>query len=301
VKFPNPEEPGALDLGTALADQVGADVLIANDPDADRLAVALPLPEGGWKRLSGDQVGQLLADDLLRCDRRFDHVPRMVATTVVSSSMLRALATYYGVEYRETLTGFKWIANAALAFEGRFVMGYEEALGYSVGPLVRDKDGVSAAVLLLDLVASLKAKGQTLLDRLEEIYRTHGLFVTSQVSMVRPGAQGAAEIRAMMDAFRAAPPAQIAGDPVWRVRDLKDGTWVTRDGERGKLDLPSSNVLAWDLAGGGRVIVRPSGTEPKIKFYFEAREAFGEGDTLAAVRARAEAVLKQMSAEIAGK
>ncbi|MBN2798196.1 MAG: phospho-sugar mutase [Deltaproteobacteria bacterium] len=298
VSFPNPEEPGALDLGMALADKVGADVLIANDPDADRLAVAVPDGAGGWARLSGDQVGQLLADDLLRSDKRFLKQPRMVATTVVSSSMLRALAEHYGVEYRETLTGFKWIANAAIAFEGRFVMGYEEALGYSVGPLVRDKDGVSAAVLLLDLVAHLKEQGRTLLDRLEELYRTHGLYMTSQVSLKRPGAAGAAEIQAMMDQLRAAPPDAVAGTPIWRLRDLAVGTWKTRDGASGALDIPASNVLGWDLEGGGRVVIRPSGTEPKIKFYFEARLPFGEGDTLASVRERGERRLRQMAASV---
>jgi len=202
VAFPNPEEKGAMDRVLALAAQVSADVVLANDPDADRLCVAVP-DGAGYRALTGDQLGALLADYLLEVgpkDRR------MVATTIVSSQLLGFLAQHAGADYRETLTGFKWIGNAAMEYEaalgGRFVMGYEEALGYSVGPLVRDKDGVSAAVLFAELAAWNRARGRSVLDHLDDVYRRVGLFVTEQVSLTRPGSDGLAQIRDAMTRFR---------------------------------------------------------------------------------------------------
>ena len=276
VAFPNPEEPGAMDRVLALAAEVRADLVLANDPDADRLCVAVPA-DGGYRLLSGDQVGALLADYLLAvgpADRR------MVATTIVSSQLLGFLAQQAGADYRETLTGFKWIGNAAIEFEhahgGRFVMGYEEALGYSIGPLVRDKDGVSAAVVFAELAAWNRARGRTVLDHLDDVYRRVGLFVTEQVSLTRPGAEGLAEIRAAMAKFRAQPPVSLAGTTVESVLDLA----------RGEGGLPPSDVLVYRLAGGRRVIMRPSGTEPKLKSYYEVRVEVGAGEPLADARAR---------------
>jgi phosphomannomutase len=284
VAFPNPEEVGAMDAVLALAARVGADLVLANDPDADRLCVAVPrpAPEAGYQVLTGDQTGALLADYLLAggpADRR------MVATTIVSSQLLGFLAAAAAADYRETLTGFKWIGNAALDYErdhgGRFVMGYEEALGYSVGPLVRDKDGISAALLLAELALADRAAGRTVLAHLDDIYRRVGLFVTAQVSLVRPGADGLAEIRAAMARCRAAPPTALAGHPVEAVVDLA----------RGEGGLPPSDVLVFRLAGGRRVIMRPSGTEPKLKSYYEVRVVIGDGEPLADARARGAAEL----------
>ncbi|MEZ4364201.1 MAG: phospho-sugar mutase [Kofleriaceae bacterium] len=282
VAFPNPEEKGAMDRVLSLAAQVNAQLVLANDPDADRLCVATPDPAGGYRLLSGDQVGALLADYLLATGAPG---PRMVATTVVSSQLLSYLAKEYGAEYRETLTGFKWIANAALDYErasaeagapGRFVMGYEEALGYSVGPLVRDKDGISAAVLAAELTAWNRARGKTLLDHLDEICARVGLFSTEQVSLTLPGQEGLARIRAAMTAFRAAPPSQLAGHAVTEVVDLQAGAG----------GLPKSDVLVFRLDGGRRVIMRPSGTEPKLKSYYEVRTQLAAGEAMAAARAR---------------
>lgn len=278
VKFPNPEEPGALDLSLALAARVGADVVVANDPDADRLAVAVPRGDGTWRPLSGNEVGCLMAEDLLRYGPQVEG--RLVATTVVSSALLSRIAAAHGAAYAETLTGFKWIANAALRHEaggGRFVMGYEEALGYSVGPVVRDKDGVSAALILCDLAAWEKSRGRTLLDALESLARTYGQYVSTQKSLTLPGADGARQIREMMADLRESPPTDFAGTPVVSVRDLSQPV---------SADLPPADVLAWDLEGGGRVLARPSGTEPKIKFYFEAREPVADGEAIAAAEAR---------------
>jgi phosphomannomutase len=284
VAFPNPEEKGAMDRVLALAAEVKADLVLANDPDADRLCVAVP--EGaGYRVLTGDQVGALLADYLL------DTTPkdkRMVATTIVSSQLLGFLAQQTGADYRETLTGFKWIGNAAMDFErqhaGRFVMGYEEALGYSIGPLVRDKDGVSAAIIFAELAAWNRNRGRSVLDHLDDIYRRVGLFVTEQVSLTKPGSEGMAEIKAAMTEFRARPPKEIAGHVIEQVVDLS----------RGEGGLPPSDVLVFKLAGGRRVIMRPSGTEPKLKSYYEVRVEVGAGEPIAAARTRGQAELVRL-------
>ena len=245
VAFPNPEEPGALDLSFALAESAGADIVIANDPDADRCAVAVP-GENGWRMLRGDEVGVLLADALLRKGVRGTY-----ATTIVSSSMLKAMAADAGVGYAETLTGFKWISRAA----GDLVYGYEEALGYAVAPqVVRDKDGISAALLVAEYAATLKADGASLPARLDELADRFGRYATDQVS-VRVDDLG--QIADTMRRLRAEPPHTLAGGPV-----------VTAD------LLPDSDVLRWTFEGG-RVVVRPSGTEPKLKAYLEVVEPSG--------------------------
>jgi phosphomannomutase len=284
VAFPNPEEKGAMDRVLALAADVKADLVLANDPDADRLCVAVP--EGaGYRVLTGDQVGALLADYLLEVSAKDK---RMVATTIVSSQLLGFLAQQAGADYRETLTGFKWIGNAAMEFEqqhaGRFVMGYEEALGYSIGPLVRDKDGVSAAIIFAELAAWNRERGRSVLDQLDDIYRRVGLFVTEQVSLTKPGSEGMAEIKAAMTEFRQRPPKAIAGHAVERVLDLA----------RGEGGLPPSDVLVFKLAGGRRVIMRPSGTEPKLKSYYEVRVEVAAGEPIAAARARGQAELVRL-------
>jgi phosphomannomutase len=236
VAFPNPEEPGATDLLLALANRVGADIAIANDPDADRCAVAC-----GGRLLRGDEVGVLLADHLMR-----HGVQGVYVTTVVSSSMLGALCAARGVGYAQTLTGFKWIVRGA----ADLVYGYEEALGYAVAPdLVRDKDGISAALLLADLAASLKARGQTLLDRLDELAGEFGVYATDQVSV---RASDATIFAASMGRLREEPPQVLLGAPVTAVEDLR----------------PDSDVLIM-RAEGCRLVVRPSGTEPKLKAYLE--------------------------------
>jgi phosphomannomutase len=273
-----------MDRVLALATQIKADLVLANDPDADRLAVGVP-DAAGYRVLTGDQVGALLADYLLEVTPKDK---RMVATTIVSSQLLGFLAQQTGADYRETLTGFKWIGNAALDYErehgGRFVMGYEEALGYSVGPLVRDKDGVSAAVIFAELAAWNRARGRSVLEHLDDIYRRVGLFVTEQVSLTRPGSEGLAQIRAAMARFRAEPPAQLAGTAIERVVDLA----------RGEGGFPPSDVLVFKLAGGRRVIMRPSGTEPKLKSYYEVRVAVREGEPIAEARARGLAELGKL-------
>ncbi|MGH3493622.1 MAG: phospho-sugar mutase, partial [Sciscionella sp.] len=246
VAFPNPEEPGAMDLAMALASEVDADIVVANDPDADRCAVAVPSPHG-WRMLRGDEVGTLLGDFLLRSGQH-----GVYANSIVSSSMLGALAEAYGEPHQETLTGFKWIGRVeGLAF------GYEEALGYCVAPdLVKDKDGISALLRVCELAALLKSQGKTLVDRLDEIAREHGIYATDQLSVRVTDSSLIAEA---MDRLRAQPPASLGGLAVERFEDLAEGS----------ADLPPTDGLRLRLAEGARVIVRPSGTEPKIKCYLE--------------------------------
>jgi phosphomannomutase len=280
VAFPNPEEPGALDLSVALAEDTGADLILANDPDTDRLAVALPLPDGTWRSLSGNQIGVLLADYLL--EHTSEPNP-LVINSIVSSPMLAAVAESRRAKFAQTLTGFKWIWNAALdleaAGEGTFVFGYEEALGYSVGPAVRDKDGISAAVVFADLAATCRASGITVWDRLEVMYRRDGLWVSTQESVVRPGTEGAAEIAAAMERLAAAPPEEIGDTPVVEVIDFQVGA---QDRPR---YLPTASLVALQLEGGGRVLVRPSGTEPKLKIYVDLRRDVAADQALADVEA----------------
>jgi phosphomannomutase len=268
--FPNPEEPGVLDRLDRLARASGADVAIANDPDADRCAVVV-----GGRVLTGDELGILLADHLL------DRHPGPVATTVVSSGWLRRLARARRVPYAETLTGFKWIVRSFddLAF------GYEEALGYCVAPdLVRDKDGITAALAVAELVALEKARGRTLLDRLDDLARAHGPHLTAQISVRVDDARA---IDGLMAALRSAPPAAFgAGEDVAEAVDLAAGS-------PGAHGVAPSDVLVFRLARGGKVVVRPSGTEPKLKAYLEVVEDLPDGD-LAGARRRALARLTAM-------
>jgi len=300
VSFPNPEEPGAMDRVLALAAETGAELVLANDPDADRLAVAVPDPSGrGYRMLSGNEIGVLLADDAL------EHAdtggrPKLVVTTVVSSSLLSRMARDRGAQYRETLTGFKWIADAALRAERdgiAFVLGYEEALGYSVGPLVRDKDGIGAALRMAELTRHLAAHGETLLGRLDQLLVTHGLSHQVQWSVTLPGAEGKTRIDAAMAALRASPPQRIGTSPVVRRLDGANGEEIVR-GERRPSGLPQSELLAFQSEDGARLTIRPSGTEPKIKFYLELVGQATKREEVAPARARLDAECRTLKAEL---
>ena len=280
VSFPNPEEPGAMDLAMALAERQQADLVVANDPDADRCAVAVPTVQG-WRMLSGDEVGVLLADHLIR-----KGVTGTFVTTIVSSSLLARMAAREGVDYQQTLTGFKWIGRVP-----GLVFGYEEALGYCVAPhLVRDKDGVSALLLVVELAAELAADGRTLLDRLDELAGRYGVHATGQVS-VRVADRRL--IQAAMQRLRQRPPAALGGLTVDTVDDLAEGV----DG------LPPTDGLRYRLTGGGRVVVRPSGTEPKLKCYLEVVVDVDEPGVAAAriaAAGRLDAIRADMAAAVGG-
>jgi phosphomannomutase len=265
VKFPNPEEPGALDLVTELARKIHADLVIANDPDVDRLAASAPDAAGSWVAFTGNQLGVLLADFVLE---RTPRLPRpLVVQSIVSSPMLRAVAEAYGARFELTLTGFKWIWTAALELMQTepvtFVFGYEEALGYSPGQAVRDKDGISAGLLLAELAALEKARHGSLRERLAVLYRRHGLWVSVQRSVTRPGLSGAEEIRAAMDRLTSAPPTRVQAASVSRVTDFRRG------GEQRPRWLENTSLVELELGGRGRILVRPSGTEPKLKIYVD--------------------------------
>jgi len=279
-----------MDRVLGLAAENGAELVIANDPDADRLAAALPDPSGkGYRMLSGNEVGALLADDAL------EHADtggrrKLVVTTVVSSSLLSRMARDRGAAYKETLTGFKWIADAALRGEAEglaFVFGYEEALGYTYGPLVRDKDGIGSALRLCELARFLKAHGVTLLEQLDALLVAHGLSHQIQWSLTLPGAEGQQRIRDAMAKLREHPLERIGACPVVGVRDLERGE-ERLGGERRPTGLPRSDVLAFQSEDGDRLTVRPSGTEPKIKFYLELIGRAATPAQVASVRDRLE-------------
>jgi phosphomannomutase len=274
VPFPNPEESGALDLALDLARRSSADLVIANDPDADRLAAVVP-HDGDWRPLTGNEIGSLLGDYMLAHDP--DPARAVVVSSIVSSPMLGRIASSYGAMWERTLTGFKWIVKAGLALEGsgerRFIFGYEEALGYTVGSIVRDKDGIGAAVVFTDLAADLADEGLTLMDRLHQLWEHHGLWVSAQVSITRPGPNGSESLRLAVEALADDPPKSVGGIPVTRVVDYRIGA-DERPAWLGEQDLV-------ELAIGeeGRILVRPSGTEPKLKIYVDLTdEVSGDPD-----------------------
>jgi phosphomannomutase len=279
VSFPNPEEPGALDLALEAAVIQDADLVLANDPDADRCAVAVPLPDGsGWRMLTGDEVGALLGAWLLRTTVSSG----TLAASIVSSSLLSTMAQRHDVDFAETLTGFKWLSRV----EG-LRYAYEEALGYCVDPAaVRDKDGISAATRIAEMAAALKAEGRTLLDLLDDLAREYGLYATSALSL---RVTDLAEIDDAMARLRATPPTSLGGLTVTSVDDLALGSD----------DLPPTEGLRYRLAPHGRVVVRPSGTEPKLKSYLEVVLPVAPDDDLVALRAQATDRLSAISADLA--
>jgi phosphomannomutase len=255
VSFPNPEEPGALDAALELARAHDADVIIANDPDADRLAVALPR-DGEWRALTGNEIGWLLASARIAETTGPD---RLVVTSVVSSSLLSKMAANAGVRCEETLTGFKWIVRPAIDDpSAQFIFGYEEALGFAVNDIVRDKDGITAAIAFLQMLAQLREDGLTPWDRLDQLASQFGRHVSRQVSVRFDGADAGARMSARMQSLRAVPVTEFAGQPVAATID-----YLALEGPQ------KSDILRYDLAGGGRVMLRPSGTEPKLKVYLE--------------------------------
>ena len=276
VAFPNPEEPGAMDLSFARAREVDAELIIANDPDADRLAIAIPdaASADGYRRLTGNEVGLLLGWQAARRAAAVsgDSGPNgALACSIVSSPGLETIARAYDLDFETTLTGFKWISRAP-----GLVFGFEEALGYLVNPrTVRDKDGISAALAFLSLVAELQARGRTVADHLDEFVERFGCHDSAQVSI---RVTELARIGEVMARLRATPPTSVGGIRVERIEDLRDGFG----------DLPPSDVLRIVLAGDARVMVRPSGTEPKLKVYIDAASSEG---TVAERRAAASAVV----------
>ena len=257
VAFPNPEEPGAIDMSIALAKEVGADLVIANDPDADRCAAAIKDPRHGWRMLRGDEVGALLGEFLARTAPDRDGY---FANSIVSSSILQKIAAHYEMRFTETLTGFKYLSKVS-----NLRFGYEEALGYAVDSRsVNDKDGISAALILAQLTSDLMSEGKTISDLLDQIWTRHGFHGTRQISVRTPSL---ATITSILSRLRTETPETIAGRKVVRFDDL----------ERPTAGLPPTNGVRFFLDGSIRIIVRPSGTEPKVKCYLEVISSDEEG------------------------
>ena len=288
VNFPNPEEPGALDLALETAARVDADIVIANDPDADRAAVAAKDPDtGAWRMLRGDEVGALLGAHIVARlaagggSRSGEPTAGVFANSIVSSRLLARIAAAAGFAHEETLTGFKWIARVP-----GLLYGYEEALGYCVAPsLVRDKDGISAAVLIAEFAAAAKADGKTIFDTLDELYLVHGLHASDQLS-IRVADLGLLD--AMMNRLRVSPPESFGGSAVETVTDLAEGS----------AQLPPTDGLLYLTKDSSRIIIRPSGTEPKLKCYLEVIRSVGSAAELPEARHEARAALDAVLVDV---
>jgi phosphomannomutase len=298
--FPNPEIPATLELGLAFAKIEDADILIANDPDADRLAVAVPTPTGRWQRLSGNQLGALLADARIPRVAAGTHpsTTPLVLTSVVTTPLIEAIARERGARVERTLTGFKWLWTAALALEragaGRFAYACEEALGYSLTPVVRDKDGISAAIAVADLAARCRLQGESLMDRWRALCERFGVWVSTQQS-VAVGTLPASEAgHRALDQLLAATPEALGGRRVLAVRDYRQGA------DSRPRWLESTPLVELELEGG-RVLVRPSGTEPKLKFYVDLRAEPEPESTLSTVEIRLNAEARGIAGELLAK
>ena len=264
--YPNPEIFEALKLGLELAQKTGADLMLATDPDADRVGIAMKCPDGSYELVSGNEVGVLLLDYI--CAGRLEKgtMPKnaVAVKSLVSTPLADAVAAYYGVEMRNVLTGFKWIGDqiARLEADGeveRFILGFEESYGYLAGPYVRDKDAIIGSMLICEMAAYYRSIGSSVKERLEAIYAQYGRYLNKIDSFEFPGISGMDKMAGIMASLRKAPPAEIGGYQVVKVTDYQDSAAT---------GLPASNVLVYGLEGGATVIVRPSGTEPKIKAYY---------------------------------
>ena len=273
--YPNPEIRQAMELGLQYCDRVHPDILIGTDPDCDRCGTAVPDGKGGYRLISGNEMGVILLDFICRSRIANGTMPEnpVAVTTIVSTDMVTAVAKKYGVELRRVLTGFKYIGEQIALLEAkgeaeRFVLGYEESYGYLSGTYVRDKDAVVASMLIVEMAAFYRAQGMTLLDRMQQLYARYGFYRNAVINVAFEGERGMAEMDAIMTGLRTDPPAALAGQPVTAIADYREQ--VRRDlttNEKTALTLPRSNVLSFRLADGAGVIVRPSGTEPKIKAY----------------------------------
>lgn len=294
VKLPNPEDPEALAMGIALAKEQGADVVIAVDPDADRMGMAVRQPSGEYQLLTGNQIGAVLLNYLLTAKKAAGTLPAngALVKSIVSSEFAADIAKNFGVETINVLTGFKYIAEQIQHFEDTnehtFLFGFEESYGYLVKSFARDKDSVQATVLLAEVAAYYKSLGKTLYDGLQELFEQYGYFVENTKSLTFAGVDGAEKIAALMNKFRAETPAEFGGVQVAKVEDFSLQTETdTTTGAVTPMTLPKANVVKYWLADGSWVAVRPSGTEPKIKFYVGTKGATAQAaaDELAAIQA----------------
>ena len=297
-EYPNPETDAALNESYKVADKVPCDVILGTDPDADRVAIAVPDGKGGYQKLSGNELGCLLMDYVLKARSAQNDIPdgAIVVRSIVSSPLADQVAKHYGVTMKAVLTGFKYIGGEILELEQKgeekkFIFGFEESCGYLKGTYARDKDAVVASMLVCEMAADLKKQGKTILDALADVYATYGCYLAYVQSIELTGADAMEKAAKMMSDLREAVPETIGGAKVTGVRDYRSS--VAKDlvtGEESAISLPKSNVLEFLLGDKGSVIARPSGTEPKVKFYYTA-----VAEDKAAAKELLDAMVKQMS------
>ncbi|HFM7764368.1 TPA: phospho-sugar mutase [Streptococcus pyogenes] len=281
VKSPNPESQAAFALAEELGREVEADVLVATDPDADRLGVEIRQPDGSYKNLSGNQIGAIIAKYILEAHKTAGTLPEnaALAKSIVSTELVTKIAESYGATMFNVLTGFKFIAEKIQEFEEKhnhtYMFGFEESFGYLIKPFVRDKDAIQAVLLVAEIAAYYRSRGLTLADGIDEIYKEYGYFAEKTISVTLSGVDGAAEIKKIMDKFRENGPKQFNNTDIVLLEDFQKQTATKNDGTISNLTTPPSNVLKYTLADDSWIAVRPSGTEPKIKFYIATI-----GDTL---------------------
>ncbi|MBU0934924.1 MAG: phospho-sugar mutase [Spirochaetes bacterium] len=304
VAYPNPEEAAALKMALELGSKVKADVVMATDPDADRLGIAVPDGTGDFVLITGNQLGSLHADYILLSRKELGRMPKRPATirSIVTTELQRRIAESYGAECHECLTGFKWIADLMRRFEETgldFVYGTEESYGYLVETEARDKDGISAAAMTAEMTLYWRSKGKSLLQRLDELYLQHGYHQESGINKYFEGSSGMDIMKGIMAKYRSDQPKALGGIQVVRIRDFKTGlVWDTANPSASQpIGLPKSDVIQWYLADDTLVTVRPSGTEPKIKFYILARTTVDGGD-LAAAKAACAAKVSTIDADL---
>lgn len=273
VKSPNPESQAAFALAEELGREVDADVLVATDPDADRLGVEIRQPDGSYKNLSGNQIGAIIAKYILEAHKTAGTLPEnaALAKSIVSTELVTKIAESYGATMFNVLTGFKFIAEKIQEFEEKhnhtYMFGFEESFGYLIKPFVRDKDAIQAVLLVTEIAAYYRSRGLTLADGIDEIYKEYGYFAEKTISVTLSGVDGAAEIKKIMDKFRENGPKQFNNTDIVLLEDFQKQTATKNDGTISNLTTPPSNVLKYTLADDSWIAVRPSGTEPKIKFY----------------------------------
>ncbi len=307
VKSPNPEEKSALELALKKADEENADLILATDPDADRVGIAVRNADGKMQLLNGNQTGTLLFHYVLSQSQATGKLPDnpFAVKTIVTTDLIRRVALDYNVECFDVLTGFKYIAEAIRANEGKkqFVVGGEESYGYLIGDFVRDKDAISACCLIAEMTAHYKvhngAGHKLLTDVLNDIYYSYGFFKESLLSLTEKGQEGVAKIKTMMDNYRQNPPKTLGGQPVVMMKDYSASrSYDLVNGTNELINLPTSNVLQFFTADGSKITVRPSGTEPKIKFYFSVVEPVGKRKDIAEMEARLDQRIETLKSDL---
>ncbi|UTW61007.1 phospho-sugar mutase [bacterium SCSIO 12741] len=303
VQSPNPEEPAALALALELAEKQGADLVLGTDPDSDRVGIAVRNDKGEFILLNGNQTAALLTEYMISLYKGLEEeqLPLYIAKTIVTSELLRSIADAHEVNCYDTLTGFKWIAEMIRQKEGKefFVFGGEESYGYLMGDFVRDKDAVVSVVMICEMAAQARKKGSSLYQELIRIYQDYDFYKERLLSITRKGISGAEEIRQMMSNFRDNTPSDLGGLKVAEVRDYQSSTARKVDsGEENSIDLPASNVMQFVLEDGSLVTARPSGTEPKIKFYISVKGSLSKNDNFEEVNGKLEEKLDSILSDL---